>query len=206
MFSFYSSRRRTKKEPSVTKSDEMLAKRVTDLEQQLSALQQEKEVLAKETAAKLQDFEDKILLEKSENAKEYAKRKELEQQFSELTKNYKKKTKDLERQISSSENGRANGIKPDSKEVGIQSTLHPEEIPKDVMKLMEEVETLNAEKRVHKQEMEIMLKGKFELEKNLDNLQQELIHKSPQTPPSAIPAVLAPNHRYEFLGGCGAYD
>lgn len=181
-----------------------MAKRVTDLEQQLSTLQQEKEVLAKETAAKLQDFEDKILLEKSENAKEYAKRKELEQQFSELTKSYKKKTKDLERQIASSENGKANGTKPDSKEIGIQSTLHPEETPKDVMKLMEEVETLNAEKRVHKQEMEIMLKGKLELEKTLENLKLELMHKSPQKPQSAIQALIDKNHRYE-LGGRDAY-
>lgn len=81
---------------------------------------------------------------------------------------------------------------------GLSSIAEEGSSTQDMMKLIEEVETLNAEKRVQKQEMEEALRSKAELAKAVESLKQESMIKTQHKPQSAIQALIDKTHRYYY--------
>jgi hypothetical protein len=179
-------------------------KHIADLEEQLAAAKNapkpppEEPMNSDRFTQKVRELEEALAharQERSDVARDYARRAiELEQQIvraqQECTE-YAKRCKEVEQQLGKQERA---AIRDD---VSTQSSISGgEDNYQDMMKLIEEVETLNAEKRLQKQEIEEALRSKAELAKTVESLKQESAIKSQQQKPqSAIQALIDKTHR-----------
>lgn len=152
-------------------NSDRFTQKVRELEEALALARQERSDVARDYARRAIELEQQIVRAHQECA-EYARRcKELEGQMGKMAQNSARD------------------------DVSTHSSMS-EDNTQDVMKLIEEVETLNAEKRAQKQEMEEALRSKAELAKTLESLKQEsLIRSQQQKPQSAIQALIDKTHR-----------
>lgn len=178
-------------------------KHIADLEEQLAAAKNAPKPLPEEPmnsdrfTQKVRELEDALVLarqERSDVARDYARRAiDLEQQIvraQQECSEYMKRCKELELQVGKMEKM---SVRDDASSV---SGAGSDENTQGVMKLIEEVETLNAEKRAQKQEMEEALRLKAELAKEVESLKQESMIKSQlQKPQSAIQSLIDKTHR-----------
>lgn len=169
--------------PPEPMTSSQVTEKVRELEEALAHARQERNDGAREYARRAIDFEQHLLSSQEESS-EYARRcRELEMQLGRL-----------ERSMSRDDFSYHSGVSFVADEGVGQSQSQ------DVMKLLEEVETLNAERRVQKQEMEEALRSKAELAKTVESLKQEsMIIKTQQKPQSAIQALIDKTHRLVLL-------
>eukprot|EP00026_Physarum_polycephalum_P002359 Phypoly_transcript_02365.p1 GENE.Phypoly_transcript_02365~~Phypoly_transcript_02365.p1 ORF type:complete len:907 (+),score=163.85 Phypoly_transcript_02365:107-2722(+) len=200
-------RRRSKNAKEITIKMEDYIKHIADLEEQLAAAKNapkpppEEPMNSDRFTQKVRELEEALAhsrQERSDVARDYARRAiDLEQQILRAQQEcaeYVKRCRELEQQLGKFEKASArDDMSTHSSISGID-----EGSTQDLMKLIEEVETLNAEKRLQKQEMEEALRSKAELAKTVESLKQEsLIKSQQQKPQSAIQSLIDKTHRLE---------
>ena len=187
-------------------------KHIADLEEQLVAVKNapkpppEEPMNSDRFTQKVRELEEALVharQERSDVARDYARRAiELEQQVLRAQQDcaeYARRCKELEHQMDKFDklSARDDASTYSSMTTRSSASGMEDNNTQDVMKLIEEVETLNAEKRLQRQEMEDALRSKAELAKTVESLKQEtLIRSQQQKPQSAIQALIDKTHRY----------